>query len=527
VDTLKRSQEMLRQQTELLNQAHEPIIMWEFDGDISYWNKAAEDTYGFTRDQALGRKAHELLLAAPALESYREELSRQGHWTGELVHTRRDGQKIIVESRMVVVTDTEGRRLVVQADRAITERKESERILRRLADDLVAADRNKDEFLAMLGHELRTPLAPLRNVVSLLRSDAVSRAEKGRALDIMERQISTMVRLIDDLLDVSRVTLSQIELRKTRLDLVALTRDVVEQNMTYFAARDQTLQVSVPPRPVYIEADRVRFGQILSNLLHNASKYTQRGGEISVTVEEPAMLRDADTGGSVPMGEVLIRVKDNGIGIPADKLRDIFNMFMRATRSIDADQGGLGLGLTLVKRLIELHGGRIDAYSEGPGRGSEFVVRVPSAGDSSESTSPSGTQADSAGVKTLRIVVVDDNADVRESMASVLEVAGHEVAAAESAGRALELAREFRPDVMMIDLSMPDADGYELARRLRQSTADGAMLVAVSGYGHSDARERARAAGFDAYLVKPAGVEDLNRVLAQRAARRASGSNER
>jgi two-component system CheB/CheR fusion protein len=351
----------------------------ERDSDVSYWNKAAEDTDGFSREQALGRKVHELLLASPVYGIYRYDLQTQGHWTGELVHTRRDGQKIIVESRMVAVTDTSGRKLVVQADRPITERKEAERILRRRADDLVAADRNKDEFLAMLGHELRTPLAPVRNIVSLLRSEAASPADKAKALAILERQVSTMARLVDDLLDISRITLSQIELRKARVDVAGLVNEVVEQNMTYCEARDQRLSLDVPPRPVFVEGDRVRLEQILANLLHNASKYTQPGGEISVTVEERDAVREVDTGTSLPTREVVIRVKDNGIGIAPDKLTEIFDMFMRATRSIDADQGGLGLGLTLVKRLVELHGGHIEAHSAGWGQGSEFTVRLPSA----------------------------------------------------------------------------------------------------------------------------------------------------
>jgi two-component system CheB/CheR fusion protein len=390
VDSLKRSQEMLRQQTELLNQAHEPIMMWELDGDIGYWNKAAEEIYGFTRDQALGRKLEELLMISPRVETFASQLRAQGHWTGELVHTRRDGQKIIVESRMVVVGDAAGSKIVVEATRPITERKESERILRRLADDLVTADRNKDEFLAMLAHELRNPLAPLRNVVSVLQSESVGSDDKSKALEIMDRQISSMARLLDDLLDVSRITLSQIGLRKERIELVGALRRVVEQNASYFKLRQQSLHLSLPREPLYVHADPVRLEQIVGNLLNNASKYTQRGGEIFLTLDGAALDGSAAPAEGAPRSAV-IRVKDNGAGIAADKLPFVFDMFMRATRSIDQEYGGLGVGLTLVRRLTELHGGTVEARSGGPGKGSEFSVRLPAADDGASRAAATGS----------------------------------------------------------------------------------------------------------------------------------------
>jgi two-component system CheB/CheR fusion protein len=516
VDSLKRSQEALRQQTELLNQAHEPIIMWELEGDIIYWNKAAEETYGFTREQAIGRKAHELLMTLPSIDTFAGPLHDEGHWTGELVHTRRDAQKMIVESRMVLVGDSGGRKLVVEANRPITERKESERVLRRLADDLVTADRHKDEFLAMLGHELRNPLAPLRNVVAVLKSDGASEGEKGKALDIMQRQVSNMARLIDDLLDVSRITLSQIELRRQRIEVVEATRRVAEQNAAYFEAREQRLRLNLPRGRVYVNADAVRFEQIVGNLLHNASKYTQHGGEVSLTVgEDAAPASPRAERGKGEHREVVICVKDSGIGIAPEKLPHVFDMFMRATRSVDQESGGLGLGLTLVARLVQLHGGTVEARSEGLGTGSEFVVRLPTAEEAAEAVPVPEPPA--ARPAPLRVLVVDDNTDAAESLAMLLRTEGHEVAVATNGERALEIAPRVEADLMLVDIAMSGMNGYELARALRTSgLKDGAMLVAMSGFGQAEAKAKASEAGFDAYLVKPASLEDLNRVLVQR-----------
>jgi two-component system CheB/CheR fusion protein len=481
------------------------------DGYISYWNKAAEETYGFTSAQALGRKMHELLLAAPSYETFAADLRQNGHWTGEVVHTRRDAQKIIVESRMVVVTDTTRRQLVVQADRPITERKESERVLRNLADNLVAADRNKDEFLAMLAHELRNPLAPLRNIVSVLQSEAIEDEQKERALSIMERQIQNMARLIDDLLDVSRITLSQIELRKAPFDIVLTLRQVAEQNEPLIKSKKQTLHVHLPDEALYVEGDAVRLEQIVGNLVNNAMKYTPAGGEIWLSAERTV---SPDKAG---LDEIAIRVKDNGIGIDPDKLPRVFDLFMRATRSIDHRYGGLGLGLTLVRRFAELHGGRVEARSEGAGRGSEFVVRLPMIRLAAEFVGSGSAEAPTA--RTMRrVLVVDDSLDNIEATAMTLRMAGHEVAIAENGLQALDVARDFRPNVALIDIGMPDMNGYELAKRLRASIDHGLQLVAVSGYGEADAQQRARDAGFDDYLVKPASLRDIQRVMEKAAA---------
>ncbi|MGZ5222778.1 MAG: hybrid sensor histidine kinase/response regulator [Burkholderiales bacterium] len=369
----------------------------------------------------------------------------------------------------------------------------------------MTADRNKDEFLAMLAHELRNPLAPLRNVVSVLTSDLAQPKDKGKALEIMDRQISSMARLLDDLLDVSRITLSQIELRKERVELVSAMRRVVEQNASYFQLRQQSLNLSLAREQLYVHADPVRLEQIVGNLLNNASKYTQRGGEIFLTLDE-AVEGDVAHGGRL----AVVRVRDNGPGIAADKLASVFNMFMRATRSIDQEHGGLGVGLTLVRRLTELHGGTVDAHSEGLGKGSEFVVRLPLIESAAATHEHNAAQPPKTFVKTRRIIVVDDNPDNRESMAMTLRFAHHDVAVAENGRSALQLAASFKPDVVLMDIGMPDMDGFEFARHLRQQAETKHLeLVAFSGYGDQDAKRRAREAGIDKYLVKPASIADI------------------
>jgi two-component system CheB/CheR fusion protein len=495
VDSLKRNEELLRQQTELLNQAHEPILMWYLDGGITYWNKAAEEAYGFTRDQALGRGSHDLLHTSPPYAELKPVIERHRYWTGELVHTRRDGQKIIVESRMVVVRDPGGRDVVVEAIRPISERKETERILRRRADDLVTADRHKDEFLAMLAHELRGPLAPLRNVVTLLRADSVKPGDKERMLQVMDRQIHTMARLIDDLLDVSRMTLSQITLRTQPSELAEILRRGTEQNEPAVQAKQQRLHLSLPLEPVHVLGDPIRLEQIVSNLVSNASKYTPEGGEIWVTL---ALEISAD--GS---REAVVVVKDSGIGIDADKLPHVFDLFMRATRAIDQKYGGLGVGLTLVRRLTELHGGTVYAHSDGEGKGSTFTVRLPALPQRVDAE-PSRVESAQKRNGSRRVLVVDDSSDHADTLRILLSEAGHTARTARSGTEALEVAAEFRPEVAILDIGMPEMDGCELARQLKAlADSEQCRLIALSGYGQADVRQRALDAGFEEYLVKP------------------------
>ncbi|HEY0337440.1 MAG TPA: ATP-binding protein, partial [Burkholderiales bacterium] len=358
-------------------------------------------------------------------------------------------------------------------------------------------------------HELRNPLAPLRTAVSLLQAPEASEPEKNRVLGIMDRQINNMARLIDGLLDVSRITLSQIELRAEPVDVVALVHRVVEQTEPYFKSRSQSLHVDLPNEDLHVLGDTVRLEQIIGNLLHNASKYTEDRGNVWLTIA-----RHSSTEDTRAQNEVVISVRDDGIGIEPEKLRNVFDLFMRATRSIDQRYGGLGVGLTLVRRLVELHRGSVEARSAGIGKGSEFIVRLPALAIGAETTiAKSEQRRDQSGV-SRRILVVDDRLDNADTLAIALRAKHHDVQMANSGASALELAQQFAPEVVLIDIGMPEMDGYELARRLRQKMgASQPRLIALSGYGQESAKRQAHAAGFDAYLVKPVDIELIVQAL--------------
>jgi len=365
----------------------------------------------------------------------------------------------------------------------------------------------------MLAHELRNPLAPLRNIVHVLRSRGHDKETFEHGLQMMERQIQNMSRLLDDLLDVSRITLSTIDLRKERIEVGAIVSRATELARSYIESRDQTLEVKVAGKPMYILADAVRMEQILGNLLNNASKFTPQGGHIRIAADV-----SAPPGGDSAGGTVEIRVADDGMGIAPDMLPRVFDLFMHAGRSLDAAHGGLGIGLTLVRRLVELHGGTISAASTGIGKGSEFVVRLP-VYDASGTTRADGDPVSSASQKQRvkrRILVVDDNVDAADSAAMGLRLNGHEVAVAYDRHSALEVARRFQPEVVLLDIAMPNADGYQVARELRRLPGlQRITLIGVSGFGQDTARARAAQAGFDHYLTKPAEPDVVEELLAQ------------
>src|SRR5499433_3130434 len=365
VDDLKRQQEILRRQNELLDQTSEAIFIWELDGGITYWNRGAEETYGFTRDEALGRKSYELLNSSPRASSFLDVLRRQGQWTGELTNVRRDGMRVVVESRMMMGRDGGQSKLVFETNTPLTERKRVEEDLRRQASVLVAADRSKDEFLALLAHELRNPLAPLTNALQILREPTAAPPLLDRARDVMNRQVQNMARMVDDLLDVSRIAQGRIDIRKEPVNLTAIVERAVESARSDVQAREQEFVVSMPDRPVIPDADPLRLEQVLGNLLSNASKFSQQGRRIWLTVDEPA---DA---------HVTIRVRDEGIGIAPEHLPQVFQQFMQVDSSLSRATGGLGIGLSIVRHLARLHGGTVEASSNGLGQGSEFVVRLP------------------------------------------------------------------------------------------------------------------------------------------------------
>jgi len=511
VDSVKRSEQTLRRQAELLDQVDEAIFVWEIDGGIVYWNRGAEEVYGYTRENALGRNVDELLATSPPASVFKDAMLKRGHWMGELSHTGRDGRQIVVDSRMVLEPGSDPRRLVLETDHVITERKEMEQTLRDRAEKLAAADRNKNEFLAMLAHELRNPLAPLSNALQILKEPAATADMVARAQGIMSRQIQNMVRIIDDLLDVSELTRGRVQLRLRPVKVAALVAHAVELNEHQIEGRGQELSISLPPDDVFVEGDAVRLEQALGNLLNNASKFTRQGGHIWLTAERVP----GKDGGP---GEVTIRVRDDGTGMSAELVPRVFDLFMQADRSLARSQGGLGIGLTVVRRLIEAHGGSVEASSPGLGQGSEFVLRLPIMSDGAVRVSQEAppTEAAQAKAGAQRVLVADDNVDAAKTLAMVLSLAGHEVQVSHDGPTTLDSATAFAPRVIFLDIGMPGMDGYETARRLRQLPGlEKVLLVAVTGYGQEAARRRAKEAGFDHYLTKPVREHTVLQLVAQ------------
>jgi signal transduction histidine kinase/FixJ family two-component response regulator len=388
----------------------------------------------------------------------------------------------------------------------------------RLYREVQQADRQKNEFLSMLAHELRNPLAPIRNANEVLRQKGSEPTRVRWAQGIIDRQLSHLVRLVDDLLDVSRLTQGKIRLSVESVGLEAVVAQAVEAARPLIDQFHHHLEVKLPPHPIRVNGDKARLTQVLTNLLNNAAKYSDSGGRIWLTAElvgggQPGA--GGNDGRSPTPTTLEIRVRDTGVGIAPDVLPTVFDLFTQASRSLDRSQGGLGVGLSLVKRLVEMHGGNVEAHSEGPGKGSEFVVRLPVPAEEAAAV-PDGATGDAATARgqanPLRVVVVDDNVDGAESLANLLVLLGHQVRVAHDGSAGIALVGEFDPDVVLLDIGLPGMDGYEVARRLRASRGR-AMLVAVSGYGRDEDRRLSREAGFAHHFVKPVELASLRSLL--------------
>jgi signal transduction histidine kinase/DNA-binding response OmpR family regulator len=373
----------------------------------------------------------------------------------------------------------------------------------RLYRDIQKSDRAKNEFLAMLAHELRNPLAPIRNACQILRVVAPDQPELTTARDMIDRQVQHLVRLVDDLLDISRITRGKIQLRPEPVEVAAVVARAVEVSRPLIEARKHQLTVREPSERLWVRADPLRLAQVLANLLNNAAKYTEEGGRIWLSAQ-----RDGR--------HVAFRVRDTGIGIPAEMLPNIFDLFTQVDRSIDRSEGGLGIGLTLVKRLVEMHGGSVRAYSAGPGKGSEFLVRLPALAEPPSDAATEYDDKQSTGLASRRVLLVDDNVDAAESLATLLRLQGHDVRLAHDGVTALKTAESFQPEVVLLDIGLPGMDGYEVAERLRREVKlSDALLAALTGYGRDDDRRRSRAAGIDIHLVKPVDLAALQAMLAR------------
>jgi PAS domain S-box-containing protein len=407
-----------------------------------------------------------------------------------------DGREIHVLARARLPGPDERADQVLVSLLDVTALKDAEAVLRE-------ANQRKDEFLAMLAHELRNPLAPIRNAAEALRLARSEEPVVRWARDLIERQVQHLAHIVDDLLDVSRIVQGKVVLHRAPLDLRAVVRSAVETNRSAIDARGHALVLELPDMPLPVEGDFVRLTQVVGNLLTNAAKYTPEGGRITVTARADG-------------GQVLLRVKDTGEGIARELLPQVFDLFTQAHRTIDRSQGGLGIGLTVVKRLVDMHGGEITAASEGPGRGAEFTMRLPRAASLPVvPADPPLPPPSSRASGPVRVLVVDDNVDAAESLAELLRLSGYAVKTAPDGGAALGVVESFRPEVALLDLGLPGMDGFELARRLRERpVTQGALLVAVTGYGREEDVRLAHDAGFDHHLVKPVDLPALRELLA-------------
>jgi two-component system CheB/CheR fusion protein len=498
----KQAEERLRESEEryraVVDSQAEMLCRFRPDGTILFVNPAYAEACGATPEALIGGNFWDFIaegdrpgmldiLNRLTLEAPEARIENRFETTGDA--------RWILWTNRALGFDADGRLIEAQSSGIdITDRK-------RVEEALKEADRRKDEFLAMLAHELRNPLAPILNAAHALRLVGPADANQQWAREVIERQTRHLARLVDDLLDVSRITRGKVTLAREPLDLSTIISRAVEASRPLIDERRHKLTVAFPPEPARVEGDLTRLVQVVGNLLNNAAKYTDEGGHIWLEAAEE--------------GEAVIRVRDNGMGISADLLPHVFALFTQADRSLDRSHGGLGIGLTLVRHLVEMHGGRVEARSEGPGRGSEFIVRLPALapGSAAYAKEAVGERARPT-PDALKILVVEDNADSAESMALLLRLNGHEVRIAHDGPSALAEARSFEPQVVLCDIGLPGMDGYEVAARLREQQAfKQTPLIALTGYGQEGARRRAKEAGFDYHLVKPVEPGALDTVL--------------
>ncbi len=505
-ETLRESEERLRL---LIDSVKEyAIFMLDTDGRVASWNSGAERIIGYAPAEIIGRSLASFYPAEAAERGAPQQDLAAAIKNGSLVtngwRVRKDGSRFWANIVIRAVHDREGQlRGFSQVTRDLTERKEFE--------ELAESRQRTHEFLAMLSHELRNPLAPLKTSVDLLRMRNLNDAIAERAVDVIERQVTHLTHVVGDLLDVSRITSGRIALANEELDLQTVVARAVETVGPLLESKGHSLVSNPPPHPVTIRGDITRLTQVMVNLLGNAVKYTPDGGRIEIDVQPE-------------QESVAIHVRDNGIGIAAELLPRVFDLFTQGQRALDRTDGGLGIGLALVHRIVSLHGGTVKAFSAGPGQGSEFVVTLPAAwtGARAELAVPTeGEKSMTAGPdsqkrehKRRRLMVIDDNKDAAESMSMLFELWGHEVVCAYDGRAALETAAKYRPDAVFLDIGLPGMDGYEIAERLRE-LPDSAhtVLVAITGYGQDEDRRRSREAGIDHHLVKPVAPETLQKLL--------------
>jgi PAS domain S-box-containing protein len=482
-----------------------PDLVYVFDLDhrFTYANEALLKMWGRSREDALGKNCLELGYEPWQAEMHDREIEKVVATgkpvRGEVPFAGTAGRRIY-DYIFAPVLGADGDVVAIAGTaRDTTDRQRTEEAMREQAARLSEADRTKDEFLATLAHELRNPLAPLRNSLSLLRLAGNGNAKTAGVHEMMERQVDHLVRLVDDLLEVSRISRGTLTLRKERIDAAAVVRNALETSGPLMRGAGHQLSVSLPDQPLYVEGDPVRLEQVLANVLNNAGKYTDAGGRIGVQVR----LKE-DT--------VTISVCDNGAGIAPEALPRIFDMFSRGDRASGRNVGGLGIGLALARRLAEMHGGTLTAHSKGEGHGSEFTLRLPLIGH--PRPQPATEEEQQPSIPQQRILLVDDNRDAADSLGMVLEFLGADVRVARDGREALDTFKDYDPSVVLLDIGMPGMDGYEVARAIRSRYPERRTpLIALTGWGQDDDRRRAREAGFDHHLIKPAEIGELQALL--------------
>ncbi len=486
------------------------VIATDTQGRVAFLNGVAESLTGWKNDDAAGVPLEQVFRIAN--ESTRESVEnpatramREGVIVGLANHTvlfAKDGTEVPIDDSAASIQDEQGKVAgVVLIFRDVTERRRADNQLRKLAADLSESDRRKNEFLATLAHELRNPLAPIRNSLQIMRLTGGDREAAQSASEMMERQVGQMVRLVDDLVDVSRISRGKVELRKEPVELASAVNQAVEAAGPLCESMNHELSVTLAQQSMYVNADPTRLAQVIGNLLSNACKFTPRGGRISLTVEREGK-------------QAVIRVQDNGIGIAAHDLPRIFDMFTQVDTSLERSISGLGIGLALVKNIMEMHDGTVEAHSAGVGHGSEFVVRLPVMVETPEPSLPE--PAVSEPTTALRILVVDDNRDSATSLAMLLKMTGNNTQIAYDGAEAVEAAETFRPDVVLLDIGLPKLNGFEAARKIREQLwGENTVLVALTGWGQEEDLRKSKDAGFDSHMVKPVDYAALMKLLAE------------
>lgn len=476
------------------------IFLLDPEGYVSSWNLGAERIKGYRADEIIGR--HFSVFYPPERieekwpEHELEVAQKDGRFEEEGWRLRKDGTTFWANIIITALYDEHGKIWAfAKVTRDMTERKRIEA--------LETAERQMTEFLAMLSHELRNPLAPIRNAIYMLQMKHLDDPELRWSRDVIDRQVTHLTRLIDDLLEVSRIISGSIRLQREQWDIAAIVTGAIESTRPLMDARRHTLEVILPSRALLVHGDSTRLVQVLVNLLNNAAKYTPEGGRVTLSVTEQE-------------NRVRISVHDTGAGIPADLLDKVFDLFTQGERTLDRSDGGLGIGLTLVRRLVEMHDGNVQAFSAGPGQGSEFVVDLPLVNEATEGEDQEteAVQKKAAKQHDFRVLVVDDNMDAATSMMMFLKIWGYNARIAHDGISALETVKAYHPHVVLLDIGLPGLNGYEVAERLQQSgKLEHMVLIALTGYGQEEDRRRTEAAGFLHHLVKPVEPAMLEKLL--------------